>query len=45
LFVHIIPLVGFGNKIKLAFNWFLNFITNDPKLRLIIRPEKNKIVK
>jgi NADH dehydrogenase len=43
LFVHIIPLVGFGNKMKLAFNWFLNFITNDPKLRLIIRPEKNRV--
>jgi NADH dehydrogenase len=43
LFVHIIPLVGFGNKMKLAFNWFLNLITNDPKLRLIIRPGKNKI--
>jgi NADH:ubiquinone reductase (H+-translocating) len=43
LFVHIIPLVGFGNKMKLAFNWFLSFISNDPTLRLIIRPEKNKV--
>ena len=43
LFVHVVPLVGFGNKIKLAFNWFWTFITNDPTLRLIIRPEKNRI--
>jgi len=43
LFVHVIPLVGFGNKVKLAFNWFWTFITNDPTLRLIIRPEKNKV--
>jgi len=38
LFVHIIPLVGFRNKVKLAFSWFWSFITNNPTLRLIIRP-------
>jgi NADH dehydrogenase len=40
LFVHIIPIVGSGNKIKLACNWFWSLITNDPTLRLIIRPQK-----
>ena len=40
LFIHIIPLVGFRNKLKLAFSWFWSFITNDPTLRLIIRPRK-----
>lgn len=40
LFIHIIPLVGFRNKIKLAFSWLWSFITNDPTLRLIIRPGK-----
>lgn len=40
LFVHIIPLVGFRNKLKLAFSWFWSFITNNPTLRLIIRPKK-----
>ncbi len=39
LFVHIIPLVGFRNKVKLAFSWFWSFITNNPTLRLIIRPK------
>jgi NADH dehydrogenase len=39
LFVHIIPIVGFGNKAKLAYNWFWALITNDPALRLIIRPK------
>ena len=38
LFIHIIPIAGFRNKIKLAFNWFLAFISNNPTLRLIIRP-------
>ncbi|MDQ3291634.1 MAG: NAD(P)/FAD-dependent oxidoreductase [Bacteroidota bacterium] len=38
LFIHIIPLVGFRNKAKLAFNWLWSFITNNPTLRLIIKP-------
>jgi NADH dehydrogenase len=40
LFIHLIPIAGFRNKWKLAFNWFWSFVTNDPTLRLIIRPEK-----
>ena len=43
LFIHIIPLIGFRNKIKLAFSWMWSFITNDPTLRLIIRPEKKPV--
>ena len=42
LFIHVIPLVGFRNKIKLAFSWLWSFITNDPTLRLIIRPNVDK---
>lgn len=42
LFIHIIPIAGFRNKLKLAFNWFWSFATNDPTLRLIIRPEKER---
>jgi NADH dehydrogenase len=47
LFVHIIPLIGFRNKLKIGSNWFWSFITNDPTLRLIIRPDKkeNEITK
>lgn len=44
LFVHIIPLIGFRNKLKLMFNWMWSFITNDPTLRLIFRhssPQNN----
>lgn len=40
LFIHIIPIAGFRNKVKLAFSWFWSFITNDPTLRLIIRPRE-----
>jgi len=42
LFIHVIPLIGFRNKVKLAFSWFWSFMTNDPTLRLIIRPRKEK---
>jgi len=38
LFIHIIPIAGFRNKVKLAFSWLWSFITNNPTLRLIIRP-------
>ncbi len=40
LFVHLIPIAGYRNKAKIAYNWFWSFITNDPTLRLIIRPKK-----
>jgi NADH dehydrogenase len=42
LFIHIIPIAGYRNKVKLAYNWFWSFVTNDPTLRLIIRPAKKE---
>ena len=42
LFIHIIPIAGFRNKTKLFFSWLWSFITNDPTLRLIIRPDKKR---
>ena len=41
LFIHIIPLVGFRNKLRLALDWLRLFITNNPSIRLILRPKKN----
>jgi NADH dehydrogenase len=40
LFIHIIPLVGYRNKLKTASNWFWSFISNETALRLIIRPKE-----
>jgi len=45
LFIHLIPIAGYRNKTKLALNWFWSFITNDPTLRLIIRPRKPDLSK
>lgn len=42
LFIHVIPIAGFRNKTKLVSNWFWSFLTNNPSLRLIIRPEDAK---
>lgn len=41
LFIHLIPIAGFRNKMALSFNWMWTFFTNDPTLRLIIRPRLN----
>ncbi|MEI3789241.1 MULTISPECIES: NAD(P)/FAD-dependent oxidoreductase [unclassified Chryseobacterium] len=41
LFIHIIPLVGFRSKIRLALDWLRLFITNNPSIRLILYPKRN----
>ena len=45
LFVHLIPITSFRNKMKLAFSWLWSFMTNDPTLRLIIRPQPSDKIK
>lgn len=42
LFVHLRPIIGVRNKLKLMFNWFWNYITYDYSLRLIIYAKKAK---
>jgi NADH:ubiquinone reductase (H+-translocating) len=42
LFIHLIPIAGFRNKVSLALSWAWAMITNDPTLRLIIRPDKKE---
>lgn len=38
MFVHIMYLVGFRNKITTLWGWFYNYLTYDRAMRLIIRP-------
>jgi len=38
MFVHLITLVGFRNKLVVFVNWIYNYFTYDRTLRLIIRP-------
>jgi NADH dehydrogenase len=40
MFVHVISLIGFRNKLVVAMDWIRNYFTYDRALRLIIRPYK-----
>ena len=42
MFVHIMSLVGFRNKIVAFFDWMVNYLTYDRPLGLIIRPYTKK---
>ncbi|MCB9034626.1 MAG: NAD(P)/FAD-dependent oxidoreductase [Chitinophagales bacterium] len=42
LFVHVITLVGFRNKLVVVMGWIYNYFTYDRTLRLIIRPYRHK---
>jgi NADH:ubiquinone reductase (H+-translocating) len=42
MFVHLITLVGFRNRIIVAINWIYNYFTYDKALRLIIKRGSNK---
>lgn len=42
LFIHLIPIAGFRNKVKIFYNWCAAMATNDPTLRVIIRPQVEK---
>lgn len=42
MFVHLLSLVGFRNKIIVLFNWTYNYFNYDKAARLIVRPFKRK---
>lgn len=42
MFVHLMALVGFRNKVIVFFNWAYNYINYDKAARLIVRPYNNK---
>ena len=42
VFVHLMTLVGFRNKIIVFINWLVSYLTFDSAIRLILRPLKQK---
>lgn len=42
MFVHLMALVGFRNRVIVFFNWVYNYINYDKAARLIVRPYKPK---
>lgn len=42
LFIHLISLVSYHNKVKTLYNWFVAYLTHDQVLRMIFRPEQEE---
>jgi len=42
LFIHLVLLVGFRNRVVVFFNWIWNYFSYDRAIRLIIRPYKGR---
>ena len=42
MFVHLMALVGFRNRVVVFFNWAYNYINYDKAARLIVRPYKTR---
>ncbi|MEH6680267.1 MAG: NAD(P)/FAD-dependent oxidoreductase [Sediminicola sp.] len=42
LFIHLISLVNYNNKIKTLYNWSIAFITHDQVLRMVFRSENRE---
>ncbi|MDG1870560.1 MAG: FAD-dependent oxidoreductase, partial [Flavobacterium sp.] len=40
LFVHLISLITYRNRIKTFYNWMIAYLARDQSLRMIIRPDK-----
>jgi NADH dehydrogenase len=44
LFIHLMSLVSFRNKLRTFYNWVVAYFTKDQSLRMIIRPASKKLV-
>ncbi len=42
LFIHVISLVNYNNKIKTLYNWTIAYLTSDPSLRMIFHPNNKR---
>ncbi len=40
LFIHLISLITYRNRVKTFFNWMIAYFAKDQSLRMIIRPDK-----
>lgn len=43
LFIHLISLITYRNRLQTFYNWTVAYFAKDQSLRMIIRPEKQKI--
>lgn len=43
LFIHLFSLINYRNRVRTFYNWAIEYFTKNQDLRLIIRPDKNKV--
>lgn len=43
LFIHLISLISYRNRIKTLYNWMIAYINKDQSLRFIVRPRQDEI--
>lgn len=41
LFVHLVSLISYRNRITTLYNWIIAYLSKDQSLRMIVRPSKN----
>jgi NADH dehydrogenase len=42
LFIHLISLITYRNRVQTFFNWMISYFSQDQSLRMIIRPDKTR---
>ncbi len=43
LFVHLLSLINFRNRVKTFYNWFVSYTTKDQSLRVIVKPGQQSL--
>ncbi len=42
VFVHLVSLINYRNRVKTLYNWMIAYFTKDQSLRMIIRPSDDQ---
>ncbi|MCD0489746.1 NAD(P)/FAD-dependent oxidoreductase [Pedobacter sp. MC2016-14] len=45
LFVHLLSIINYRNRLKTLSNWMVAYMTKDQSLRMIVRPDKETLIK
>jgi NADH dehydrogenase len=43
MFVHLVSIIVFGNRIKTLYNWVVSYFSKDQSLRVILRPSRSTL--
>ena len=43
MFVHLVSIIVFGNRIKTLYNWVISYFSKDQSLRVIMRPSRESL--